>query len=387
MKRPVFIVAIAIFLITHSANLQIPLYNTYAKLAGFGSGISAIAFSTYVAGLLPILILLGGASERIGRKTVILASLLFACIATFLMIAQPTIYTLFITRVLQGIGVGLITGTGTAYLSTLMPKNSAKVAAYVSLTTALGFSSGALFTNVVLSFGDTLVPFSYWIVFILILGCFGFALGIPEQATTPGSLIRLPSFPSGTIWAGVAIALAWSLAGIVGVILPAQLVQYGLPNWAGPMLFIIVIAGVLFQPLARRLDAQRSLQLGSVLLVIGYLTFTGGAWSGHLSLVLVGVAIAGTACYGFTYLGGLAEVVRLGGSQSARVVSGYFVCAYLGYGVPVVLIGFLSDQFGIVNTLVGFGGILLTSNVLLITVYQRLKQKQQHLIKPPSRFP
>jgi predicted MFS family arabinose efflux permease len=387
MKRSVFIVAIAIFLITHSTNLQIPLYNTYAKLAGFGNGISAIAFSTYVAGLLPTLILLGGASERIGRKNVILVSLLFACIATFLMIAQPTIYTLFITRVLQGIGVGLITGTGTAYLSTLMPKNSAKVAAYVSLTTALGFSSGALFTNIVLSFDDTLVPFSYWIVFILILGCFGLALGIPEQATTPGSLIRLPSFPSGTIWAGVAIALAWSLAGIVGVILPAQLVQYGLPNWAGPMLSINVIAGVLFQPLARRLNAQRSLQLGSVLLVIGYLTFTGGAWLGHLSLVLVGVAIAGTACYGFTYLGGLAEAVRLGGSQSARVVSGYFVCAYLGYGVPVVLIGFLSDQFGIVNTLVGFGGILLTSNILLIAVYQRLKQKQQHLIKTQSHFP
>jgi MFS family permease len=84
MKRPVLIVAIAIFLITHAANLQIPLYGTYAKMAGFGSGISAIAFSTYVAGLLPTLILLGGASDRIGRKTVILASLFFACIATFL---------------------------------------------------------------------------------------------------------------------------------------------------------------------------------------------------------------------------------------------------------------------------------------------------------------
>jgi MFS family permease len=133
MKRSVLIVAIAIFLITHAANLQIPLYGTYAKIAGFGSGISAIAFSTYVAGLLPTLILLGGASDRIRRKTIILASLLLACIATFLMIAQPTIYTLLVTRVLQGMGVGLITGTGTAYLSALMPQNAKKVAAYVSL--------------------------------------------------------------------------------------------------------------------------------------------------------------------------------------------------------------------------------------------------------------
>lgn len=377
MKRSVLIVAVAIFLIAHAANLQIPLYSTYAKMAGFGSGISAIAFSTYVAGLLPTLILLGGVSDRIGRKTVILASLLFACVATFLTIAQPNIYTLFVTRVLQGIAVGLITGTGTAYLSALMPQNATKVAVYVSLTTSLGFSSGALFTNAVLSYSNSLVPFSYWIVFILILGCIGLAIGIPEQPTTSGTLIRLPSFPPEAIWAGLAIALAWSLAGIVGIILPAQLAQYGLPNWSGPMLFIIVIAGVLFQPVARRLEARRSLQIGAVLLVLGYLTFTCGAWLGSLSLVLAGVAIAGTACYGFTYLGGLAEVVRLGGAQAARVTSGYFVCAYLGYGIPVVLIGFFSDRFGVVNTLVGFGAILAIGNALLIAVYQRFKQEKR----------
>ena len=179
-------------------------------MAGFGSGISAIAFSTYVAGLLPTLILLGGVSDRIGRKTVILASLLFACVATFLTIAQPNIYTLFVTPVLQGIAVGLITGTGTAYLSTLMPQNATKVAAYVSLTTSLGFSSGALFTNAVLSYSNSLVPFSYWIVFILILGCIGLAIGIPEQPTTSGTLIRLPSFPPGAIW-----SLAGDRLGVV----------------------------------------------------------------------------------------------------------------------------------------------------------------------------
>lgn len=377
MKRPALIVAIAIFLITHAANLQIPLYSTYAELAGFGSGISAIAFSTYVVGLLPTLILLGGASDRIGRKKVILASLLVACVATFLMIAHPTIYTLFITRVLQGIGVGLITGTGTAYLSKLMPQHSARVAAYVSLTTALGFSSGALFTNLVLSIHNSLVPFSYWIIFVLILGCIGLALNIPEQATIPTPLVRLPLFPSKAIWAGLAIALAWSLAGIVGIILPTQLVQYGLPNWSGPMLFIIVTTGVVFQPVARRMEPRRSLQLGSLLIVIGYALFTSGAAWGSLSLVLVGVAIAGIACYGFTYLGGLAEVVRSGDNQAARVTSGYFACAYLGYGIPVIFIGFLSDRFGTIHTLVGFGTILLISNALLIAVYQTLNQEKK----------
>lgn len=377
MRRAQLIVAIAIFLIAHAANLQIPLYSTYAKNAGFGSGISAIAFSTYVAGLLPTLILLGGISDRIGRKTTILASLLFATLATLIISINPTIYALFVTRILQGVAIGLITGTGTAYLSALMPKNSVQVAAYVSLATSLGFSSGALLTNAALMLQDSLVPFSYWVVFVLLLGCLGLVIDIPEQPTSKETLIRLPSYPTGTLSAGLAIGLAWSLAGIVGVILPVQLARYGLPNWSGPMLFIIVIAGILFQPYARRLDAERSLQTGCILLVLGYIAFTCGASFGVVSLVLVGVAIAGTACYGFTYLGGLAEVIRLSGSQSARVTSGYFVCAYLGYGLPVILIGFLSDRIGITNTLFGFGVVLLISNLLLALHYEKKRHNSE----------
>jgi ABC-type Na+ efflux pump permease subunit len=104
--------------------------------------------------------------------------------------------------------------------------------------------------------------------------------------------------------------------------------------------------------------------------------FTYGAQSGSLGLVLTGVAIAGTACYGFTYLGGLAEVVRLSGSQSARVASGYFVCAYLGYGIPVILIGFFAEQIGIVNALLGFGAVLVVSNLLLVLHYQSGKKQK-----------
>ncbi|WP_144865003.1 hypothetical protein [Hyella patelloides] len=152
-----------------------------------------------------------------------------------------------------------------------------------------------------------------------------------------------------------------------------------MPNWSGAMLFIFVISGVLIQSFARKLAAKRSQKLGSILLVIGYLTFTCGAWLNVLALVIAGVAIAGTACYGFTYLGGLAQVVKIADSQSARVTSGYFVCAYLGYGLPVVLIGFLAENLGTIATLFGFGAILTISNILLILNYQNEKDS-------PSRF-
>ena len=366
MRWPIFIVAAAIFLVTHSTNLQIPLYGTYAEMAGFGSSVSALAFSAYVAGLLPTLILLGGLSDRVGRKKIILASLLFLLFSTGLMLVQANIYALFIARILQGIGVGFITGTGAAYLSYAMPKQSPQVAACVSLATSLGFSSGALFTNLALWVNPSLAPFSYPVAFSLLVVGISLAFRLSEQPVSPEKLIRLPVYPSGTVPAGLAIALAWSLAGIVSVILSEQLMQFGLANWSGPMLFIFVISGVVLQPMVRRFSSERALTLGSILLLLGYLIFTIGTSLGILSLVLLGVAIAGTACYGFIYLGGMAKVIRLSSTQAARAVSGYFVLAYVGFGLPVIIIGFLAEQFGTITTLFGYGVILLVANSLLI---------------------
>lgn len=94
------------------------------------------------------------------------------------------------------------------------------------------------------------------------------------------------------------------------------------------MLFIFVMSVVFLQPLARQFNLQRAIQLGCGLLVLGDTIFTMGAGLGILGLVLAGVAIAGTACYGFTYLGGMAEDIRRSDSQSARAVSAYFMGAY-----------------------------------------------------------
>ena len=106
------------------------------------------------------------------------------------------------------------------------------------------------------------------------------------------------------------------------------------------------------------MDARKALRIGAALLPIGYASLLYGAWSGRMPFVLAGAAVAGAACYGFTYLGGLAELSLRGGVLRARAVSGYFVFAYLGFGLPSVGLGFLSDRFGLMPSLVGFGALL-----------------------------
>lgn len=140
MSLPAFTIAISLFLVTAAVNLEMPLYRTYAQLAGYGNGLTAIVFAAYVLGLLPILILFGGISDRLGRKPVILLGLLSAALATTVMIISPNIHTLLFTRILQGAGVGLSVGAGTAYLAQIWgeAKGAARAASYVAITTSLG---------------------------------------------------------------------------------------------------------------------------------------------------------------------------------------------------------------------------------------------------------
>ncbi|MER8149571.1 MFS transporter, partial [Acinetobacter baumannii] len=63
--------AFALCLITFAVNLQAPLYTAYAALSGQGTAATAVAFSGYVAGVLPVLLLLGGLADRVGYKVMI----------------------------------------------------------------------------------------------------------------------------------------------------------------------------------------------------------------------------------------------------------------------------------------------------------------------------
>jgi hypothetical protein len=73
-------------------------------------------------------------------------------------------------------------------------------------------------------------------------------------------------------------------------------------------------------------------------------------------------------------LGGLAELSLRGGGHRARAISGYFVLAYLGFGVPSVGLGFLSDRFGLMPTLSGFG-ILLSALCAWQAVWARSRPR------------
>src|SRR4051812_11608486 len=109
-------VVLAIFVVSLAVNLQVPLYKSYADLAGYRQGLVAVTFAAYVAGLLPVLLLLGGLAERFGNRAALLAGLGCALVAHAVIVLRPTIQALVQTRVLQGASIALSLAAATAYL-------------------------------------------------------------------------------------------------------------------------------------------------------------------------------------------------------------------------------------------------------------------------------
>ncbi|KUF22160.1 MFS transporter [Bacillus sp. G1(2015b)] len=374
---PFIFVLLGLFMITIAVNLQVPLYTAYAEQAGYGKAATALVFAAYVFGLIPVLLFLGGISDRAGRKPILLVALSFSLCATLLMIVHPSIQMLFAARLLQGVGLGLSVGTCTAYLIALYPEKSSWIPTFIALCSSAGFGGGALFTALLSFQHVSLTPLSYWIVlaflFLTIVGVFFFVP--PVQGDSGKPMMNMPRFPKGTMPANAAIAIAWSVCGLVISILPAQLKLNGYELWVGPALFLINMAGVLMQPFVRKMNSSTALLLGFICLPCGYGLLLYGANSGSIFLVLAGTMLAGTACYGFTYLGGLQLIVERGKKEAARAVAGYYLFAYLGLGIPSVFVGLFADIYGTQIVLILFFLLVLAACLILFISGVRQKQK------------
>ena len=367
--------AFALCMITTAVNLQAPLYEALAARDGLGVGATTLAFACYVAGIMPVLLGLNGLSERVGCKPLIIAALLLCLVATSLTLIVPGLVTLGAARFLLGIGTALTSAVAPTYMHRLLTGGDSSMATkYVTTSTAMGFGLGAAVTSLFIFHTPSITPPSLW----LYLGAGVVALvavsTLKNTAPNPNkcAMLRLPSYPPGTLGYGLAILLAWATVGLVIAILPSALHAHGLTAWSGFATFGICSCGVLFQPWARALRPAHSTVLGLVILPIAYTVIAWGAVQGMLVAVLVGTVAASSACYGFIYLGGLKGVLEIAKAASTQVSAGYFLMAYIGFSLPVITTGALIDAVGHVAalTIVGLAlsmGAITTIGLLLIS--------------------
>ncbi|WP_338845074.1 MFS transporter [Massilia sp. W12] len=369
--------AFTLFSLTAAVNVQAPLYAAYAARDGYGVLATTLAFSCYVLGVLPVLLTLGGLSDRIGRKPVMLLALALSASATVLMLLSPHIPSLMLARFLLGLGTALMSATATAYMIELLGQaDSSRGANWVTASSSIGFGMGPAITSLCLLWQDSLRPLSFYAVLAALSACALLLWRLPAT-DLPGSgarapMLRLPYFNRAVCWYGAAIFLCWASTGLVLSILPGVLAKQSMSQYAGLCSLLAISCGLLFQPMARKLPPQRATLLGLMILLPSVALLAWGALHGVLAAILIASFCASSACYGFVYLGGLAGVAHSAGAEKARASAAYFLLAYLGLSLPVMLTGLIADHFGIASAFYVFGLLLLGGTLALYASRQRM---------------
>jgi len=370
----IVVLALALFTLTFAVNLQAPLYSSYVDSSEKGATAVTIAFAAYVFGLMPSLILLGGLSDRIGRRVPISFALILGVLSTAYLVIAPNWSTLVLARFMLGVGTAFATTAGTAYMTEIMGEEKTRTAALVvTSATSLGFGGGALATGISLSVeGHSFMPFSYLVLFAIAPVLAIAVLMLPKvDAQKQVSLLRLPVFPKG-IWVyGISMTLAWSATGMTIAIVPLQLAQHGHSAWTGFVIFLAIFVGFLCQPIAKKMPNTKAILIGYFMTPVGFCTMLFGAWSELISLVLLGTAITSAASYGFSYLAALSEFSVRARCNRARATAGLFVYAYVGFSIPVIASGVIADRTGLYSAMATYGVFLVLISIGVVLIWIR----------------
>jgi predicted MFS family arabinose efflux permease len=355
LSRPWHRVVLAMFAVAWGANQFSPLLVAYRDELRLSAQTLALLFALYAAGLIPGLLLGGAASDRHGRRPIVLPLVALSPVATALLIAfQHEPAGLGAARLLAGVCSGVVFGAATAWvreLSGAEPEGTAARRAAIALTA--GFATGPLVAAVLAQWAPDPLRLPY--VPHLVLGVAAALLLVPApdgaSARVPdGPLLRIPRVSrSPRFLRTVAIVAPWvfGCAALSFAVLPGE-TGGATVLLAGVAGAITLGTGVAIQPLARRAEDRRPLAASAaglfaaaVGLGVGVLALAGDS----RALVLVAAPLLGIG-YGCCLISGLRETERIADpSELGATVSVFYALSYLGFATPYVT-DLLNGAFG-----------------------------------------
>lgn len=369
-------VAFAMFAVAWGANQFSPMLIVYRHELGLDAAALAGLFGIYAAALVPGLLLGGPASDRSGRRPVVIPFVALSPVASLsLMVAPHSLPVIAAGRALGGLCSGVVFGAATAWIQELSadPAASARRAA---VALSAGFGLGPLVAALVAQWtADPLVlPYLPHVL----IGLVALVLVLPTAETAkrhngladgPGTDAAPPrrgtqrpprrgtrwpprAVRTARFWLAVAPAAPWVFCctALSFAVLPEEVTSARSISaaFAGVACALTLGMGIAVQPLARRIEARR--RLGG--------TIAGMACSAAAGLLAVAAVAAASqplalACaaafgigYGCSLVSGLREVERLaGGDEHGAVVACYYVLTYVGFAAPY-LVDWLNPVLG-----------------------------------------
>ncbi len=377
-------IGLVMFAVGWGANQFAPMLLVYRARLGVSAGTADALFGLYALGLIPGLLLGGRASDRLGRRRLVLGFAALSPLASLtLVLGHDSLATIAVGRWLAGVCSGVVFGAASAWvqeLSTDVADGVAARRAAVVLTS--GFGAGALVAGLTAQW----LPAPLWLPLVphVVVGVVAVVLGLRAPETVhvraTGPLLSFPRAVRGRRFLLVVLPLApwvFGLATVCGVVLP-QLVHGSSGSRLAFSAAINTLApaiGVAIQPLAQRIEDRRRIGAGLLGLVVGAVGIVVGllAISGASEPLVLVSAVPFGAAYGLLIVSGLRETERLAPADERGVtISAYLALTYVGFGFPYALSA-LGDAVGNERSLELLAGMLAAGFALVAFTSRRVR--------------
>ncbi len=291
--KRVFPIFIIIFVDLMGLTIIIPILQLYATSFGATPFLLGALQASYPLMQLVGAPLLGGLSDRYGRKPVLLISQIGTCLGFILLGIAGSLPILFLSRMIDGLSGANIASAQAALSDSSSPQRRAQALGLVGAAFGLGFILGPVISLVALSAtqndyrAPAFVAAGFSLLSIL-LTLFIFPETLPPEKRNPNAPTGLNAitsiFPrmlsalrSPTV--GILLALMFAQQAAFGAFTtfftPLTLTHLGMGGAANAVFFafigivIVIVQGRLIGPLSRRFGERRLIYAGLASLAVG----------------------------------------------------------------------------------------------------------------------
>jgi predicted MFS family arabinose efflux permease len=276
--------------------------------------------------------------------------------------------SLYIGRILSGLGIGITSGTGNAWLAELAGKDGkAKAAIIGTSANFLGLGVAPLLSGLLAQYAPWPLQLSFMLYLALLLAVALLICFVPETVRPSGRLNLSPalSLPGAIRTQFIAPAITgfglMALVGFYAALMPLilshdlHLANHGA---AGGLFFELAAVVALVIVATQRLASRSSMLASLAIMIPAAASVPLAQMSGSLGAMVAATAIVGVSA-GLGYRGSLQVVNQIAPEdRRAQVISSYFLCCFAGNSLPVIGVGLLSGITGAVTADIAFAATI-----------------------------
>jgi len=361
-------------LIGASSSAVTPLYRLYQQSMHLTPFWITVVFASYVVSLLAALLTVGSLSDYVGRRPVILASLLTNAAAMLIFAEAGGVGQLIAARMVQGLSVGI--GT-TAFGAAILDTSRTRGPLLNSVTAFLGLMVGTLAAGTLVAFAPEPTHLIYALLFLVTLAGIVVLAFMPETITgRPGALaamrphISVPQRARATLLKVTPVNVAgWSLGGFYLSLMPTLVaVATGItsPFVGGAVVATLMLSATASVFIFRTWAPQRVLFTGTTALMVGVLITLSGVHLQAVGLLFLGTAVAGLG-FGSIFSNILKIVLPLAEShERAGLFAAFLVESYLAFSIPAIIAGLAAPALGLSTAAYFYGAVIIVLALISI---------------------